>query len=251
MEKSSGLSNLPSFEDRLPDLVLVIQNSARKLETVTPPGSYLPTWEDLYQSVHSMKGVVGILKAPEPLRLFILNFHEAIAAATVGQKVVRDTAATAKCLAEIANHLNQKISALDVKFLDKKVREIESLYVDDLPHEKRTESIPGDLYYVSEIVSKRVREMLHFGWSHCIVEDEILLEHIPFWRAQLQESLVLPDGNMGLLINFLPFISSEGSRTLKVWAWVAAPTDSRAALKQKVKDEMPKVKITSLKLVGE
>lgn len=230
---------------------MAIHASARGLALLKPPGSYLPLWEELYHAIHNTKGVMQILKTPEKMQRFLLSFHQTILAATTGPQVVRSAAEVAARLVEIADHLDKKTQNPDFTFLEKKLREIESLYTNDLSHEKRIETIPENLYYVNDFVSKKVREIQVLGWNHCIVEDEILLEQIPFWRAQLQESLALPSKNQGLLVNFLPFINSEGSKTLKVWAWVAAPTDSRAALKQRIKEEMPKVKITSLKLKEE
>ncbi len=251
MEKSSGLSNLPKFEDRVPDLVQALKTCGYALSPLKPPNSYLPFWEELYQAVHTMKGIVNILKASAEMRAFLVSLHETILAATTGTKVVRANAEIGAKLIELASHLEANFERPDYGFLEKKTLELAALYTEDLPHHERITVVPGDLYYVNEFVSKKVREIQALEWNHCLVEDDILLEQIPFWRAQLQQSLTLPDGNRGFVVNFLPFISSEGSKMLKIWAWVAAPTDSRAALKQRIKDEMPKVKITTLKLRNE
>ena len=66
------------------------------------------------------------------------------------------------------------------------------------------------------------------------------------WRTQLTEALSSAEFGRGLVINFLPFLSPEGSRKLKVWAWVAASTHTRAALKMRIKEVMPKVAITKV-----
>ncbi|RZA00170.1 MAG: hypothetical protein EOP11_18620 [Proteobacteria bacterium] len=106
--------------------------------------------------------------------------------------------------------------------------------------------MPAHLFYVNEQVSKKAREISLLGLNHCVVEDQILLDEIPLWRTQLNEALLHAEFGRGLVVNFLPFISSEGSQSLKVWAWVAAATHSRAALKSRVKEVMPRVTISKL-----
>ena len=99
---------------------------------------------------------------------------------------------------------------------------------------------------MSEFGSKKAREISLLKLNFCGVEDETRLDEIPLWRTQLQEALNSREFGRGLVVNFLPFLSPEGSRTLKVWAWVAAASYSRASLKQRVKEVMPKATITKL-----
>ena len=106
------------------------------------------------------------------------------------------------------------------------------------------ESIPSHHSYVNEFVSKKAREIQLLNMNHCVVEDEALLDDIPLWRANLNEALNSPEFGRGILVNFLPLLSPEGSRTLKLWAWVAASSLSRASLKQRIKEVMPKTQIT-------
>jgi hypothetical protein len=240
----SGSPELPKFSDRLPDLVLSLRQVGRELAQCPPAQSYLPYWEDLYTVVHSLKGVLKILSCPEDLAQFILRLNETLLDALAGKSICRrtkDAGAAFSTLADLLDFANLK--EIDLRKLSEWLAHLQSLYTVDIPHEERRKAIPPHLFHVSELVTKKARETDLLQMNQCMVEDEILLDDIAFWRSQLNECLTSPEFGRGLLINFLPFISPEGSRKLRVWAWVSAATHSRAALKQRIKEIMPKVKL--------
>lgn len=238
---------LPSLEDRLPDLAVAIRACARELSEARPTTSYIPFFEDLYAVVHGLKGVLGILAGSQEHRNFILRFVEVLQESLSGPMVLRKMKDAAKILEEIADRLDYPdLRSQDRASLAEKLDALAACYERDIPHEERMKEVPEHLFYVNEFVSKKAREISLLHLNQCVVEDNILLDQIPFWRTQLQEALLFPEFGRGIVVNFLPFINSEGSRTLKVWAWVAASSHSRATLKQRIKDVMPKVNITKV-----
>ncbi|NUM89628.1 MAG: hypothetical protein HUU37_10520, partial [Bdellovibrionales bacterium] len=221
---------------------------AQELAALGPHNSYLPAWEDLHAGLHSLKGIVNILATPPGMGDFIVRFTHLTGEALAGSSVIRRGKEMADALLPIAQLLEQGNGSWNLAELSRSLDKIPPLMEPDIPHERRLEDIPADLYYVSELVSKKAREIALLRWNHCIVEDQILLDQVPFWKTQLLESLEIENRGRGFVVNFLPFIGPEGGRELKVWAWVGAPTDTRAALKQRVKAVMPKVQITSIRL---
>lgn len=243
---SAGL-DLPSFSDRLPDLVQILRVTAENLESCKPNQSFIPYWEDVHSVAHSLKGVLEILACPPVLAAFIRGFNDALAEGLSGPSICRR-------LPEVAPLLNNLSRALDEEekqnpdeaYFRDWLQKFRALYQADLPHEERMKEVPAHLFYVNDQVSKKAREISLLKLNHAVAEDLILLDEIPLWRTQLNEALLSPEFGRGLVVNFLPFISSEGSRKLKVWAWVAAATHSRAALKQRIKEVMPKVQLGKL-----
>lgn len=245
--ESSGVPDLPRFADRLPDLLDALRQGAASLQASPPKQSYIPFFEDMYAVAHSLKGVLQILACPPEVALAITALSETLVAALAGDQICRKNKEAGSRLAEFAGLLDQAdLGSLKAEALVKPLDALKALYERDIPHEERLKEIPSHLFYVNEFVSKKARETNLLGLNHCVVEDEILLDEIPLWRTQLVESLTSAEFGRGLVVNFLPFLSPEGSRKLKVWAWVAAATHSRAALKQRVKEVMPKVAITKL-----
>jgi hypothetical protein len=201
----------------------------------------------MYAVAHSLKGVLQILSCPPSVAVAIEALSEILVSALSGPYLCRKNKEAGALMAELASLLDQPdISALKAEDLMKPLEALKNLYETDLPHEERLKEIPSHLFYVNEFVSKKARETSLLGLHHAVVEDEILLDEIPLWRTQLEEALSSAEFGRGLVVNFLPFLSPEGSRKLKVWAWVAAATHSRAALKQRIKEVMPKVAITKL-----
>lgn len=245
--ESSGNPDLPTFSDRLPDLMHLLRQTGDDLASVPANQSYIPYWEDLYASAHSLKGVLTILSCPEPVARFIRDFNEALVAALSGTKVCRRLKEASQLFQEASAALDvEDIQKIDGKHLDKWLEKFRSLHENDIPHEERIKEVPPHLFYVNEFVTKKAREIRLLNMNHCVVEDLIFLDEIPLWRTQLNEALLSKEFGRGIVVNFLPFLSPEGSRQLKVWAWVAASTYSRAALKQRIKEVIPKVTITRL-----
>jgi hypothetical protein len=243
-ELSAGL-DLPAFTDRLPDLVQALRATSRDLAACGPHQSYVPYWEDVYAIAHSLKGVMHILSCPPVLADFMVRFNAALVEGLSGPAVCRQLKAAGDAFTKLADALDRDpLPGED--FNGAWLASFRALYTPDVDHEARMAGVPAHLFYVNEQVSKKAREITLLGLNHCVVEDHILLDEIPLWRTQLSEALVHPEFGRGLVVNFLPFISSEGSQTLKVWAWVAAATHSRAALKSRVKEVMPKVTLTKL-----
>lgn len=243
----SGSPELPKFSDRLPDLVQALRQSGRELTQCLPQQSYLPYWEDLYGAAHSLKGVLKILSCPDDLCAFILRLNELLLEGIAGPSICRRNQEAGRVFTDLAALLDHsELKMINRPELTAWPDRLQALYTADLPHEERRKKIPAHLFHVSEFVTKKSREtdLLHF--NQCVVEDEIFLDDIALWRSQLNESLLSREFGRGLVINFLPFISPEGSRKLRVWAWVAAATPSRAALKQRIKEIMPKVKLTKI-----
>ncbi|MGZ3695005.1 MAG: hypothetical protein ACXWQO_12660 [Bdellovibrionota bacterium] len=246
MAESSGSPELPKFSDRLPDLILALRQVGRDLEQSSPNQSYLPMWEDIYASVHSLKGVLKILSCPAPLDQFIVEFNDAILLGLSGAMICRRNKEAGKSFLRLAELLDLDLDKIQINFLNEWLTNFKELYTEDETHEQRRQKIPLHLYHVTELVTKKAREVDLLNLNHCVIEDEILLDEVALWRTQLNEALTSTEFGRGLVINFLPFISPEGGRHLKVWAWVAAPTHSRAALKQRIKEIMPKAKLGKL-----
>jgi hypothetical protein len=243
----SGGPELPLFSDRLPDLIQSLHQAAEGLTHAPPKQSYIPYWEDLYAVAHGLKGVLKILSCPAGVAEAVTLLTGTLVEALSGDRVCRDGAKAAALFSRLALLLDAAdLERATASGLRPPIDELESLYERDVPHEERLKEIPPHLFYVNEFVSKKAREITLLGLNHCVVEAEILLDEIPLWHTQLNEALRTPDGGRGLMVNFLPFLSPEGSRKLKVWAWVAAATHSRAALKQRIKEEMPSVALTKL-----
>lgn len=233
---------LPKFSDRLPDLVQVLRHCGTELESAKLNQTYIPYWEDIYAVAHSLKGVLGILSCPPNLGAAIITLNENLLLGLSGPKICRKVREAGALFSELGTILdaadlnqisNQQLQEWNSRFRD--------LYQDDLEHEQRLKEIPAHLFYINEFVSKKAREIILLNMNHVVAEDEILLDEIPLWRTQLAEALLFPEFGRGIIVNFLPFISPEGSRQLKVWAWVAATSHSRAGLKQRIKEIMPKV----------
>lgn len=245
-EFSAG-PELPKFSDRLPDLVQVLRQSGGELQGSRPTQSYLPYWEDVHAVAHSLKGVLKILACPPALGEFIVSLNDQFRDGLTGSVVCRNNLAAGAHLQRLASLLDQADpSGIAPRELAGWREEFTAMYTEDIAHTERLKAIPSHLFYVNEFVSKKAREIDLLHLNHCVVEDEILLEEIPLWRTQLNEALYAPDFGRGLVVNFLPFLSPEGSRRLKVWAWIAAATHTRAALKQRVKETLPKAQITKL-----
>jgi len=249
-ESSAGLSppdtfNLPAFTDRLPDLVQALRTASRELKTAGLNQSYLPYWEDVYAVAHSLKGVLTILRCPPDLADFIVRFTASLSEGLAGASVCRELKRASLSFAVLAEALDGA-TLPEPDFYADWLATFTKLYALDIEHEARMSEVPSHLVYVSEQVSKKAREISLLKLNQCVVEDIILLDEIPLWRTRLNEALLHPDLGRGLLVNFLPFISSEGSQKLNVWAWVAAATHSRAALKARVKEVMPEVSLKQL-----
>lgn len=241
----SGNPELPKFSDRLPDLILALKQTGQELTHSVPNQSFVPFWEDLYARVHSIKGVLQILSCPEDLGNFIRNLNDTLVLGLSGDAVCRQTKEAGAALERLAGLLDKALEQIDVAGLERWLTEFQMLYTRDESHAERVKRIPPHLYHVNELVTKKAREIELLNLNHCVIEDEILLDEVALWRTQLNEALT-SDFGRGLVVNFLPFISPEGSRYLRVWAWVAAPTHSRAELKQRIKEVMPKAKIGKL-----
>lgn len=234
--------NLPKFQDRLPDLISCLRQCGGELSAANTKQSYIPYWEDIYAIAHNLKGVTRILPTHPEMVKFIVKFTDILHLALAGDRVCRENKKCGSLFQKIAAQLDSDQSINFASLLEL-CTELEGMLTLDKNHEERLAEIPSHLFYVNEFVSKKSREIKILDLHSCVVEDEILLEEIPFWRTQLNEALVHHEFGRGLLVNFLPFLSSEGSKNLKVWAWVAAASHSRASLKQRLKEIMPKVKL--------
>lgn len=243
---SAGL-DLPSFSDRLPDLVQILRMTAENLESCKPNQTFLPYWEDVHGVAHSLKGVLEILACPPTLANFIRGLNDALTEGLSGPSICRRLPETAPLFRELSRALDEEEKQDPGEaYFTEWLKKFRALYQPDLPHDERMKEVPAHLFYVNDQVSKKAREISLLKLNHAVVEDLILLDEIPLWRTQLNEALLSPEFGRGLVVNFLPFISSEGSRKLKVWAWVAAATHSRASLKQRIKEVMPKVQLGKL-----
>lgn len=240
--------DLPNFSDRLPDLTIVLRQAGRELTVAKSSQTYLPYFEDIYNVAHNLKGVLLILNCPEAMSQFILRLNETLLKTLCGEHLCRKNKEAGELFLQLGDALDKEKPAenADMGVLKTWLPKLESLFTPDVGHEERMKEIPPHLFYVNEFVSKRAREISLLGLNHTVVEDEVLLDGIPLWRTQLNEALVYPDFGRGLVVNFLPFLSSQGSKSLKLWAWVGAASHSRAALKQRIKEVMPKATLTKL-----
>ncbi len=240
--------DLPTFSDRLPDLTLVLRQAGRDFADSKPNQSYIPYFEDIYAVAHGLKGVIHILECPEGMAKFVLEMNELFLKTLGGSAICRKNKEAGEALLALADLLDRDHPAetVDMAQLNEWLPKMDSLLSEDAKHEERMKEIPPHLFYVNEFVSKKAREISLLGLNHTVVEDEVLLDSIPLWRTQLQEALLSPEFGRGLVVNFLPFLNSQGSRSLKLWAWVAAASHSRAALKQRIKEIMPKATLTKL-----
>jgi hypothetical protein len=227
---------------------MVLRQAGRELLECKPKQTYLPYFEDVYTVAHSLKGVIIILNCPEAMSNFVLALNSLLLKTLCGPEVCRENKDAGMLFLQLADALDREKPAetTDMAMLNAWLPKLEKLFTHDVAHEERMKEIPGHLFYVNEFVSKRAREISLLGLNHTVVEDEILLEGIPLWRTQLQEALVFPEFGRGIVVNFLPFLSSQGSKSLRIWAWVAAASHSRAALKQRIKEVMPKATLTKL-----
>jgi hypothetical protein len=239
---------LPNFSDRLPDLTQALRQAGRELSEAKATQSYIPYFEDVYAVAHSLKGVTRILSCPKPMEDLIIDLNVRLVHALSGTAVCRNLTETGKVFESMANALDidRPAEEADLGLLSGEINKLAALYSEDVGHEARLADVPAHLFYVNDFVSKKAREITLLNLNHCVAEAEARLDDIPLWRTQLNEALVCPEFGRGMVVNFLPFLSSEGSRTLRLWAWVAAASHSRASLKQRVKDLLPKVTITKL-----
>ncbi len=225
----------------------VLRQSGSHLHSARPNQTYLPYWEDTYAVAHNLKGVLNILSSPPVVAEFITRFTEVLLQGLSGASICRSLKPAGDLFLEIAALLDvSEIEKISRSSLLGTLDRLVFLYATDEEHNERLKDVPAHLFYVNEFVSKKAREISLLNLNHCVVEDEILLDEIPLWRTQLSEALNSSEFGRGIVVNFLPFLSPEGSCRLKVWAWVAAATHSRASLKQRVKEVMPKVAITKL-----
>jgi hypothetical protein len=245
-ESFAGLE-LPKFADRLPDLQQALREVGSELMDAGKNQSYLPAWEDLYSAAHGLKGVLKLLSCPDELAKFIVALNETLVSGLAGNLVCRETKSAGEEFQRLATLLQApEPEKIPVKELNAWITNFTKLYKEDVAHSERLKEIPAHLFYVNEFVSKKAREISLLNLNHCVVEDEILLDHIPLWRTQLRQALICEEFGRGILVNFLPFLSPEGSRQLKVWAWVAAASHSRASLKQRIKEVMPNVQLSKV-----
>ena len=239
---------LPNFSDRLPDLTQVLRQAGRDLSEAKATQSYIPFFEDVYAVAHSLKGVTRILSCPKPMEDLIIELNVRLVRALSGTSVCRKLPETGAIFLTMAQALDidRPAEEADLALLAGELEKLAALYSEDLAHEARLADVPAHLFYVNDFVSKKAREITLLNLNHCVAEAEARLDDIPLWRTQLNEALACPEFGRGMVVNFLPFLSSEGSRSLKLWAWVAAASHSRASLKQRIKDLLPKVTITKL-----
>ncbi len=243
-----GSPKLPNFSDRIPDLTQALRQAGRDLTEAKPNQSYIPYFEDAYSAAHSLKGVIGILECPKEMAEFVLSLNVLLLKTLSGASICRQNKDSGEVLLKMADTLDREDAAQtsDIAELTSGLAKLSSLFREDLEHEARLKEVPPHLFYVSEFVSKKAREISLLKLNYCVVEDETRLDEIPLWRTQLHEALNSREFGRGMVVNFLPFLSPEGSRTLKVWAWVAAASHSRASLKQRIKEVMPKATLTKL-----
>lgn len=243
-----GNPGLPNFSDRLPDLTQALRQAGRDLCEAKSTQSYIPYFEDVYTVAHSLKGVTRILSCPKPMEDLIIELNVQLVRALSGTSICRKLAETGAVFLAMAQALDidNPAEEADLDLLGKQIQQLTALYQEDVAHEARLADVPAHLFYVNEFVSKKAREITLLKLNHCVAEAEARLDDIPLWRTQLNEALVSPEFGRGIVVNFLPFLSSEGSRSLRLWAWVAAASYSRASLKQRVKELLPKVTITKL-----
>jgi hypothetical protein len=243
----SGIPDFPAFSDRLPDLILAVRTAAQDLSASKPTESYLPYIEDLYLVLHGLKGSLNLIKIDKPMETFVLRFCELLSNCLQGELVIRDKAKAGSVLDGIREILEHpQLQHHEGDDLQQKLDQLEATTLKDIPHAERIKLMPSYVFYVNDLVSKKAREVSVMKFNDCVVEDTVMLEQIPFWRAQLNNALHCPEFGRGIVVNFLPLLSHEGSRSVKLWAWVAAGSLSRATLKQRIKDVMPKVTITKL-----
>jgi hypothetical protein len=239
---------LPTFSDRLPDLTQALRQAGRDLSESKPAQSYIPCFEDIYAVSHTLKGVTRILACPKPMEDFIIDLNATLVRALSGTAICRRHEDAGKTLREMADLLDRERPAetADTAALAAGLAALSASYSEDVAHDARIAEIPPHLFYVNEFVSKKSREITLLKLNHTVVEDEALLDDIPLWRTQLNEALVFGEWGRGLVVNFLPFLSPEGSRSLKLWAWVAAGSHSRASLKQRIKDILPRASLAKI-----
>ncbi len=246
-KESSGILEFPSFTDRLPDLILAVRTASQDLSASKPTESYLPYVEDLYTVLHGLKGSLNLIKIEKEFEVFVLRFCELLSNCLQGEFVIRDKAKIGSVLDGIREILEHpQLQHHEGVGLQQKLDQFQELMMKDIPHAERIKLMPSYVFYVNDLVSKKAREVSELKFNDCVVEDTVMLEQIPFWRAQLNNALHCPEFGRGIVVNFLPLLSHEGSRSVKLWAWVAAGSLSRATLKQRIKDVMPKVTITKL-----
>ncbi|MCO5142128.1 MAG: hypothetical protein M9962_03455 [Oligoflexia bacterium] len=238
-------ASLPSFFDRIPEFSNCIKSVHNQIY-VDSKQSFIPYWEEVYQKAHSLKGVLKILNCPEALAESFVRLTDTFANAVSGPFICRNLEEAKKHIEDLGKIFDQESKFISAKSLTDWITKFESMHEKDIDHNERMKNISLGLFYINPFVSKKIREVELLHLHHCVAEEEILLSDLPTWRAQLENSIHEEGKGRGLIVNLLPLISPEGSRTIKVWAWVAANTESRAQLKQHVKEHLPKCQVGSL-----
>jgi hypothetical protein len=236
--ESSAPNSLPSIRDRLPDLVLAMEETLRQLAIHHRP--QILAWDRLYQTVHSVKGLLNILPCEVALRDFLLQFNLILSQLVEGICAPKQPSSSGETLQEMVAILNA--TPLDYT-LEKSLKKFKDSLVKT---ETQNLPLPFTLHYPDPKVNARWQEAARLSYSILFVEDNILLQQIPEWKTKLAKTIDLVSGELGFVIHTMPFIFADSSRNIKLWTCLAIPQTKFENVKNEIKSQFPKATITNL-----
>lgn len=210
-------SSLPSYTERAPKLLDILEETANRMENLPEIASYLPNWEPLYDHVHSLKGLVKIIECSSEQQEWIIQLSTTLGAIAVGAKAVRNGPQTAVALRKIRELISQdKDPAKGLALLDASCST-------EFEHKDRLKKIPRPIENLSDFASKRAFEIEKFQFPSKSYTEIIRLEKFPDWHRKLESAVRGNDQDRrGLLVACLPkFEADLGKDEIRAWAWVA------------------------------
>lgn len=243
MAKSSehlkSSSALPSYQDRLPKLLDLILETARRMRNLPEVASYLPNWEPLYESVHSLKGLVKIIECSEFEKDSIIALSDSCGKIAVGNLAVRNGPIIAKDLLLIHDQLKNNLN------IELALNELCKHCNVEWEHSERMQQIRAPRNDLSDFSSKRAYELEKFKFRSKTYAETIDLTDFPNWHKKLSNAVRGDDKDRrGLLVACTPnFIAATNNRNqIEAWAWVAPGRPDDSSVFQRVEIALPNAK---------
>lgn len=238
MKKTDPNIALPSYNERLPKLLELIKETARRMKNLPDIATYLPNWEPLYDYVHSFKGLTKIIGCTEKEKDNIFAIAGTLGEIAVGPYAVRNGPKVAEVLLQLHDLLR------DDQEIESCLKELISRCEKEFDHTERLKRIPMPVDNLSDYSSKRAYEVERFQLSNRIYQELIDLENFPQWHHKLENSVRGEDKDRrGLLIACLPFFEpGTDNKRVKAWAWVAPGRPDDESVFQRVAAALPNAK---------
>lgn len=212
MVASFDLPELPSLRERLPELTEQILSSLKYLEVESRP--QMPAWDAIYQKAHTLKGLINILPCDQELADSLEGFTEFFSELCRGKydpNNPRELRTTLNCIVE-ALQRGESIAAL-----------VQELLLNQKTRVAFVGSLPFSLPFPDPRVSRRWEEAQDLGYVCFFLEEEIPLAQVVEWRKKLMQLLADKTEGHAFIIHSLPFVFSEGTRLIRIWAACASP----------------------------